>query len=322
MTNHSKLPHFRSKVFLAPMAGISDSAFRTLCHENGAGLTVTELTSVHAITHPGRSKHLINEFGKLSDYDHPRGIQLFGNDVDVICEAAKIVEPYFDIIDFNMGCPAPHITQQMAGAALLDKPDHVEKMFSKLVGAVNKPVTLKVRAGIGNDNCYLYKPIAKIAENCGVSMIALHARTLKQGYSGHSNWALIKELKDHVNIPVVGNGDVKSPEDYDRMLKETGCDYVMIGRAAMGNPLIFRQIDNFVRTGEYKPVAQKEQIEQFFKYIDNAQKYEINFASIKVQAMQFTHGVVGAPKLRGLISSTKNNEEIIDVFRKFYEELQ
>jgi nifR3 family TIM-barrel protein len=317
----SKLPIFKSKAFLAPMAGISDSAFRTLCHENGAGLTITELTSVHALTHPGRSKHLLNEFGLLSDNDHPRSIQLFGNDIDTIIEAAKIVEPHFDIIDFNMGCPAPHITQQMAGAALLDKPDHVERMFSKLVGSVNKPVTLKVRAGISNDNCYLYKPIAKIAENCGVSMIALHARTLKQGYSGKSNWALVKELKEHVNIPVVGNGDVTKPEEYQKMLDDTGCDYVMIGRAAMGNPLIFQQIDNFVRTGKYAPVSPKDQIEQFFKYMNNAEKYDITFANIKVQAMQFTRGITGAPKLRGLISSTKNNEDIVNVFKKFYEEL-
>ena len=249
------LPKFSSKAFLAPMAGISDPACRLLCKEAGAGLVITELTSIHAIL--AKEKELsqksesITNFIEFSEKERPVSVQLFGHDINTAVKAAQIVEPFFDIIDFNMGCPAPHITNTMAGAALLEKPEHVEKLFSKLVSAVNKPVTLKIRAGISNDNCYLYKPIAKIAENCGVQMITLHARTLKQGYSGTANWQLIKELKDMVNIPVVGNGDIAKPEDAKRMIDETGCDYVMIGRAAMGNPYIFRQVNEYLETGSY-----------------------------------------------------------------------
>jgi nifR3 family TIM-barrel protein len=316
----TSLPKFPSKCFLAPMAGISDSAFRLLCIENGAGLTVTELTSVHALTHKDRSKQLIKEFEELSKKERPRSVQLFGHDVEVVCKAAKVVEPYFDIIDFNMGCPAPHITQQMAGAALLDKPEHVRDLFTKLVKSVNKPVTLKVRAGINDTNCYLYKPIAKIAEECGVQMITLHARTLKQGYSGHSNWNLIKELKESVGIPVVGNGDVKTPEDVKKIIAETGCDYVMIGRSAMGNPVIFNQIKQYLETGKYDIIKKQIQIGQFYKYLEYAKIYNISPADIKIQAMQFSRGINGAVKLRNKISTVKNVDEMRKLFEEFDKE--
>ena len=325
----SKLPLFNSKVFLAPMAGITDPAFRLLCKENGAGLVVTEFVSVHAIVSKEKEllsfekgdeiikKNPITEFLEFSEDERPVSAQLFGHDIDTVVLAAKIIEPYFDIIDFNMGCPAPHITSQMAGAALLDKPDHIRELFSKLVNSVNKPVTLKLRAGIDNDNCYLYKPIAKIAEECGISMITLHARTLKQGYSGKSDWVLIRELKEMVNIPVVGNGDVKTPEDAKRMLETTGCDYVMVGRSAMGNPLIFKQINDYLNTGAYEKITPQMQISQFFKYLEYTKRFNVQFAAIKVQAMQFTHGIVGAPKIRGQISGCKTIDEIRQVFESY-----
>ncbi len=318
-----KLPHFSSKAFLAPMAGISDPAFRLLCKEAGAGLVVTELTSVHSII--AKEKQLsqknapITEFIEYSKEEQPVSVQLFGNDIDMIVKAAQIVEPYFDIIDFNMGCPAPHITQQMAGAALLQKPDHIRALFTKLVASVNKPVTLKVRAGINHNNCYLYKPIAKIAEECGVSMIALHARTLEQGYSGESNWSMIKELKELVNIPVIGNGDVEKPEDAQLMMEETGCDYVMIGRAARGHPWLFSQVNNYLSRGSYDAVSEEAQIDAFFNYLQYTKRFTINVANIRMQAMHFTRGLVGATDFRRSLSACRSIEELEVLFNDWKE---
>lgn len=319
-----KLPKFRSKAFLAPMAGISDPAFRLLCSENGAGLVVTELTSVHAIL--AKQKEFEKGEGKITDFiefsekERPVSIQLFGNDIKKIVAAAKIVEPYFDMIDFNMGCPAPHITSQMAGAALLQKPDHVEKLFSKLVSSVNKSVSLKLRAGVGNNNCYLWKPIAKTAENCGVSMITLHPRTVKQGYSGKSDWTLIRELRSAVSedIAIVGNGDIKTPEDAKNMMNETGCNYVMIGRGAMGNPHIFEQVNSYLRTGSWKEVEWNDKRKLFLKYMKHAEQYNtIKFASKRTQAMQFTKGLEGGAELRAKIGKTKNEEELKKIISSF-----
>ncbi len=304
-----KLPSFKSKFFLAPMSGITDPAFRLLCSELGAGLTTTELTSVHAVAHKG-SVGDIREFVEFSDKESPRGIQLFGFDIEKTVKAAKIVEPYFDIIDYNMGCPADHITAQQAGAALLEKPEHVRKLFTELVKAVDKPVTLKVRAGISDDSCYLFKNIAKIAEESGVSMIALHARTLKQGYSGNAKWEWIKELKESVSIPVVGNGDITRPEDAKEMFNKTGCDYVMIGRASQGNPYIFRQLNDYFEHGKYTKLSDAERISYFFKYLEYAKDYNISYARIKDHAMDYTKGMVGGADIRRKIVMSKNVEEL------------
>lgn len=321
MSNLSKIPKFRGKAFLAPMAGVSDPAFRLLCKEEGAGLVVTELTSVHAIVAKQeileKEQKKISEFIEFSEKERPVSVQLFGHDPELVAKAAKIVEPYFDLIDFNMGCPAPHITNQMAGAALLQKPELNELLFSKLVSAVDKPITLKMRSGTGANNCYLWKPIAKIAEDCGVSMITLHPRTISQGYSGKADWSLIKELKETVSVPVVGNGDIRSPEDAKRMIKETGCDYVMIGRGAMGNPQIFKQTNDFLKKNSYKETTLNEKINSVFKYLKYTKQYPtIKFAQIRTQAMQFTKGIAGGSELRVKIGKTKNLEEIKMIFEE------
>ncbi|GIU69563.1 MAG: tRNA-dihydrouridine synthase [Candidatus Woesearchaeota archaeon] len=317
-----KLPKFKSRFFLAPMSGITDPAFRLLCSELGAGLTTTELTSIHAITHKGTISD-IREFVQYSEKESPRSIQLFGFDIEKTIKAAKIVEPYFDIIDFNMGCPADHITAQQAGAALLQKPEHVKELFSKLVKSVDKPVTVKVRAGISNDSCYLFKNIARIAEESGVSMITLHARTLKQGYSGNAQqqWTWIKELKELVSIPVVGNGDVKSPEDAERMIKETGCDYVMIGRAAQGNPYIFKQLNDYFEKGTYNTLNDADRISYFFKYLEYTKDYNISFSRIKDHAMDYTKGMIGGSKLRKAITITKDINELTRIFNKLFKQI-
>lgn len=264
---------------------------------------------MHAIVAKERE---IERFIPVSKKERPAAVQLFGSNVEMLRKAAKIVEPYFDIIDYNMGCPAQHITEQMAGAALLQKPELTEKIFSTLVNSVNKPVSIKMRTGVGRAD--KYKVIAKIAENCGLSMMTLHARTLKQGYSGNADWNCITELKQLVNVPIVGNGDINCPEDALQMFSSTGCDYVMIGREAMRNPFIFRQVNAHLKQKEYKKSSWEEKKKLFFKYMRLAGKYEVNFANIRMQAMNFSTGVAGARELRVRIGKCKNEEELKKVW--------
>jgi len=309
------LPKFSSRAFLAPMAGVSDVALRLLCKEMGAGLVVTELTSIHAIIAKERQLTLehkqIGEFIEYSERERPLSVQLFGSDLDALKKSAKIVEPFFDVIDYNMGCPAPHITQQMAGGALLQNIDLTRKIFRTLVSSVKKPVTLKMRAGVSDST--LFKEVAKAAEQEGIQMITLHARTVSQGYSGQSDWSLIRELKEMVSIPVVGNGDVTSPELAKKMLDETGCDYVMIGRAAMGNPFLFKQVNDYLQTGSYQRYSARKQIEMFLKYAEYALNYNIKFPNIRQQAMRFTKGLVDSTKIRPKLMLAKTIDDLKSV---------
>ena len=238
-----KLPKFASKVFFAPMAGVSDPALRLICKELGAGLVVTPFYNIHAIEAKKRIEKDITRFIEFSEKERPISVQLFGSEIEALKKAIKIVEPHFDIIDYNMGCPSPKVTEQMACSALLQEPELTRKIIRTMVKAAKKPVTLKMRSGVSTPD--KFQEIAKIAEEEGVSMITLHPRTVKQGYSGHSDWKLIKELKRLVKIPVCGNGDIQTPEDAKRMLDETECDYVMVGRAAASNPFLFTQINDY-----------------------------------------------------------------------------
>ena len=311
-----QLPHFQSKAFLAPMAGLSDPALRLLCKEFGAGLVVTEFVSIHAVT--AREKD-ITKFIEFSEEERPLSCQLFGSDLEKIQRAIKIVEPYFDIIDFNMGCPAPHVTQQMACSALLQTPELTRKIFRTMVSSTTKPVTVKIRSGITQPD--KWKEIAKIAEEEGISMITFHPRTVKQGYSGKADWNLIKEMKQFVKIPVCGNGDIQTPEDAKRMLDETGCDYVMIGRGAASNPYLFRQINAYLKYGNYPKISGKTKLKHFFKYLDYAEKFSISPAQIRMQAMNFSKGCNGAKKLRGDLLGKNTVDEIRKVVQKFYDSL-
>lgn len=316
------LPKFSSRAFLAPMAGVSDPALRLQCKKMGAGLVVTEFTSIHSIV--AKEKQLkenmktIQEFIEYSEQERPLSVQLFGSDLHALEKAATIVEPYFDIIDYNMGCPAPHITQQMAGGALLQEVNLTEQIFKTLVNAVKKPVTLKFRSGVTEASKFLFKDIAEIAEDQGIQMITFHPRTVSQGYSGNADWKLIKELKEISSVPIVGNGDITTPEDAKLMLDETNCDYVMIGRGAMGNPFLFEQINDYLKTGSYKEYSFKDRLDSFFDYLHLTNQYKIKFANIKSQAMRFTKGLKGGSKLRSKITFSKNLEELEKVMREAY----
>ena len=310
----AQLPNFTSKVFLAPMAGVSDPALRIMCKEMGAGLVVTELTSVNAIVAKheqleSQSKN-ITEFIEFSEKERPLSVQLFGSDIVALEKAAKIVEPHFDMIDYNMGCPAPHITKQMAGGALLQNADLTRQIFRTLVNTVKKPVSLKMRIGVTEENNSLFLDIAKIAEQEGIEMMTLHPRTVSQGYSGHANWEMIKKLKQNVSVPVVGNGDITSPEIAKKVLDYTGCDYLMVGRGAMGNPFIFEQINDYLENGVYKKYTLTDRLEAFVKYLELTEKYNIRFANIKQQAIRFTKGTVGGAQLRNRLSTATNTDDL------------
>jgi len=316
------LPKFSSRAFLAPMAGVSDPALRLQCKKMGAGLVVTEFTNIHSIiakeNQLKEKMKTIQEFIEYSDEERPLSIQLFGSDLQALEKAAKIVEPYFDIIDYNMGCPAPHITSQMAGGALLQEVNLTQQIFSTLVNAVKKPVTLKIRSGVTDASKFLFRDIAEVAEDEGIQMITLHPRTVSQGYSGNADWDLIKELKEISSLPIVGNGDITTPEEAKTMIDRTNCDYVMIGRGAMGNPFLFEQINDYLKTNSYKEYSFKDRLNSFFDYLHLTNKYKIKFANIKGQAMRFTKGMNGGSKLRSKITFTKNIEELEKIMHDAY----
>jgi len=316
------LPKFSSRAFLAPMAGVSDPALRLQCKQMGAGLVVTEFTNIHSIIAKEKqfkeNMQTIQEFIEFSEEERPLSVQLFGSDLTALEKAAKIVEPYFDIIDYNMGCPAPHVTKQMAGGALLQEVNLTQQIFQTLVNAVKKPVTLKIRSGVTDASKFLFREIAEIAEDEGIQMITFHPRTVSQGYSGHSDWSMIKELKEVSSIPIVGNGDIVTPEDAKIMIDETGCDYVMIGRGAMGNPFLFEQINDYLKTNSYKEYSFKDKLDSFFDYLHLSTKYKIKFANIKSQAMRFTKGMNGGSKMRLKITLSKDIIELEKIMNDAY----
>ena len=316
------LPTFSSKAFLAPMAGVSDPALRLQCRQMGAGLVVTEFTNIHSIIAKQKqlaeNKKTIQEFIQYSEKERPLSVQLFGSDVLALEKAAKIVEPFFDIIDYNMGCPAPHITKQMAGGALLQEVNLTQQILRTLVNSVKKPVTLKIRSGVTDASKFLFREIAEIAEDEGIQMITLHPRTVSQGYSGHSDWGMIKELKEISSIPIVGNGDILTPEDAKSMLDETNCDYVMVGRGAMGNPFLFEQINDYLKNNSYETYSLKDKLDSFFEYLHFTSQYEIKFANIKSQAMRFTKGLRGGSKLRSRITFCNDIAELEKVMKDAY----
>jgi len=206
----------------------------------------------------------------------------------------------------------------MAGGALLQEVNLTQQIFQTLVNAVKKPVTLKIRSGVTDASKFLFREIAEIAEDEGIQMITLHPRTVHQGYSGNADWTMIKELKEISNIPIVGNGDIVTPEDAKIMIDKTNCDYVMIGRGAMGNPFLFEQINDYLKTNTYKEYSFHDKLDSFFNYLHLTNKYKIKFANIKSQAMRFTKGMKDGSKLRSKITFSKNTEELEKIMTDAY----
>lgn len=300
-----------SDLILGPMAGVTDLPFRLLCKEQGAGLLCMEMVSAKGIMYNNKNtKFLLT----IDERERPVSLQLFGSDPDIISEQAKRIEELpFDILDINMGCPVPKIINNGDGSALMKNPLLAGEIIEKTARAIQKPVTVKIRKGFDEEHINAVE-MAHIAQESGAAAIAVHGRTREQYYSGKADWEIIRKVKEAVKIPVIGNGDVWTPQDAIDMRKQTGCDGVMIGRGAQGNPWIFKQILHYEQTGELleKPSPQ-EVTEMILRHAKMQMEFKgeyIGMREIRKHAAWYTAGYKNSAKLRGKINETETYEEL------------
>lgn len=303
----------QEKTVLSPMAGITDPAFRSICSKYGAAITVTELISAKGLLQNNKKTTML--YQRASNEKH-FGIQLFGSEEKDLAAAAKIVEPYADFIDLNLGCPAVKVCRTGAGSELLRYPKKIGSIVSSMVNIVNIPITVKTRLGINDNNIKIFDILDEV-QKAGASLLTIHGRTRDQAYSGFTNWNIIKEVKEKADIPIVGNGDVTSPEVFKERLEQSRVDFIGIGRAASGNPLLFTQINDFLDSGSYKNYTLKKRLSVFQEYIELSKEFQTKLILQKLQCQHFTKGLSGASKVRNNISNAKTVEELEDALISF-----
>lgn len=300
------------------MAGVTDLPFRLLCKEQGVGLLSMEMVSAKAIYYHSKNTE---ELMRILPEENPVSLQMFGSDPYIMSEMAKkIEEKPFDILDINMGCPVPKVVNNGEGSALMKNPKLVEEIVTAVVKAVKKPVTVKIRKGFDED-CVNAVEIAKIIEGCGGKAVAVHGRTRQQYYAGQADWEIIRQVKEALSIPVIGNGDVDSPEKAKQLLEQTGCDGVMIGRAAQGNPWLFKRVIHYLETGEILPKPELQEVKDMIRRHAALQiqyKGELpGMREMRKHVAWYTAGYPRSAKLRGMINEVENMEQLLQLLEQW-----
>ena len=307
-----------NEVFLSPMAGVTDLPFRLICKEKGCGMLYTEMINAKALCYDDENtKKMLN----LEDDGHPVAVQIFGSDPEYMGKAASIMNQYTnDILDINMGCPAPKVIKNGDGSALMRNPKLAAEVLTAVVKNSEKPVTLKIRKG-WDDNSVNAVEIAKIAEECGISALAIHGRTREQFYSGKADWDIIAEIKQSINIPVIGNGDVFDVQDAVNMLEKTKCDAIMIGRGSQGNPWIFNRINHYMKTGEVLPEPTlEEKISTAIKHMNLAVAEHGEYVAVREMRKHigwYLKGLKNSAKYRDQINKITDYKEVISMLEEY-----
>lgn len=311
-----------NNVLLAPMAGITDLPFRKICRRYGASLVYTEMVSAKGLHYRDKKTP---QLMKIDEDERPCALQIFGSDADIMAEVVpQVMEFKPDIIDINMGCPTPKIVNNGDGSALLKSPEKIGEIVRKVSDASPVPVTVKIRKGWDSDNINAVT-VAKIIEQNGAAAVAVHGRTREEYYSGKADWDIIRQVKNAVKIPVIGNGDIKTPQDAKRMIDETGCDAVMIGRGAQGNPFLFRQIAEYLETGEvtYNPTP-REKLTQMTEHINMLIEEKGEYIGIREARKHiawYIKGLKGAAKLKGVVFTIDSADKMRECLTEYIESI-